>query len=646
MDLWRGPLPRFVELARSGSIAADMIREFYTRHGFAPGTSEIHSWENSLTALAEALLEAPLKRVAVALRGSGPATAGAAAVAEGGGDTAVATEYHLPLDGRRIDVLFLGHDTAARPHALALELKQWSACDVRDEFDLNVLVGDREHPHPSRQALDYAGWLTDYHSAFTTGGVAASAASWCHNMDAARAGPLRGPAFTGLLEEAPLFLRGEGPQLSAHLAERVGTGDGLAVLDRVAGGKFHPSPKVLDVLEEVIRTRREWHLLGEQRTAYNAILAEVRRRQRSRGRSAILVRGGPGTGKTVIAIQLLADALRLGLTAAHATGGKAFTTALRSKFRGADKLFRWNMNLANAPTGGLDLLLVDEAHRVRTTSNTRFTAKAKQSPKSQVEELLDAAKVCVFLLDEHQFVRPDEVGSSQLVVDATGRLAVPLRTFDLAEQFRCGGCRPYVDWVDWLLGFSDERPQPWAGQYTLDVASDPGGLDALMADAARHSERARLLAGFCWKWSDALPGGVLVDDVRIGAWSRPWNAKHDPKKTYRPDNDPYTLWAETNIGLGQVGCIYSAQGFEFERVGVIWGPDLVWRGDRWLAVKESSHDRKVGPSKDMLRLVRNAYRVLLTRGIRGTRLLVLDEETRAHVRECLKGMQAPSPAAR
>ncbi|MBM3985218.1 MAG: DUF2075 domain-containing protein [Planctomycetes bacterium] len=646
MDLWRGPLPRFVELARSGSIAADMMREFYTRHGFAPSASEIRSWENSLAALGDALLDSPLKRAAVALRGSGPATAGPAAVAEGRGETALATEYHLPLDGRRIDVLFLGHDTAARPHALALELKQWSACDVRDEFDLNLLVDDREHPHPSRQSLDYAGWLVDYHSAFTTGGVAASAASWCHNMDAARAGPLRGPAFAGLLEEAPLFLRGEGPQLSAYLAERVGTGDGLAVLDRVAGGKFHPSPRVLDVLEEVIRSRREWHLLGEQRTAYNAILAEVRRRQRSRGRSAILVRGGPGTGKTVIAIQLLVDALRLGLAAAHSTGGKAFTTALRSKFRGADKLFRWNMNMAGAPTGGLDLLLVDEAHRVRTTSNMRFTARARRSTKSQIEELLDAAKVCVFFLDENQFVRPDEIGSTQLVVEATGRHAVPLRSFDLAEQFRCGGCRPYVDWVDWLLGFSAVRPPPWGGQYTLELANDPGELDALMADAARRSERARLLAGFCWTWSKLLPGGGLVDDVRIGAWSRPWNAQRDPKKTYRPDNDPYTLWAESSAGLGQVGCIYSAQGFEFEQVGVIWGPDLVWRRDHWVAVKEASHDPKVRPSSDMLRLVRNAYRVLITRGIRGTRLLVLDEETQAHVRECLEGMQTPLPSTR
>lgn len=638
MDLWRGPLPRFVELARSGRIAKDMVGEFYASHGYTPGMSEVRSWEHSLTALAEALRDAPMARAAVAVRGT-DAMSPPASVAEGRESVAVSTEYHLPLDQRRIDVLFLGHDRDAQPHALALELKQWSTCDVRDEHDLNVLVDQREHPHPSQQALDYAGWLNDYHSAFVPGGVRASAAAWCHNMAPEAARPLRGRAFEALIAGSPVFVKGDEERLAAHLADRVGTGEGLAVLEKVAGGRFQPSPKVLDVLEAVIREGREWHLLDEQRTAYNAILAEVRRRQRGRGRSAILVRGGPGTGKTVIAVQLLADALRLGLTAAHSTGGKAFTTALRSKFRGADRLFRWNMNLANAPTGGLDLLLVDEAHRIRTTSNTRWTAKAKRSTKSQVEELLDAAKVCVFFLDENQFVRPDEIGSTQVVEDAVARLDVPLRRFDLSAQFRCGGCHAYVEWVDWLLGFAPGRPSAWGGQYRFDLASGPADLDALMSEAAANSERARLLAGFCWEWSDPLVGGRLVDDVRIGGWSRPWNAKRDERKAYRPDNDPYTLWAETDTGLGQVGCIYSAQGFEFERVGVIWGNDLVWRGDRWVADGTASRDRPVKGSANMLHLVRNAYRVLLTRGIRGTRLLCLDEETREHVKACLRGMQ-------
>jgi hypothetical protein len=169
MDLWRGPLPRFVELARSGRIAAEMVGAFQARHGSPPGTSEIRSWEHSLTALAEVLRDSRLADSAMAVRaaglasGPGGGTAGGAdaheAAAESDDVAALSTEYHLPLDNRRIDVLLFGHDEASRPHALALELKQWSTCEVEDEHALNVLVGGHEHVHPSQQALDDAGWL-------------------------------------------------------------------------------------------------------------------------------------------------------------------------------------------------------------------------------------------------------------------------------------------------------------------------------------------------------------------------------------------------------------------------------------------------------------------------------------------------------
>jgi DUF2075 family protein len=148
-----------------------------------------------------------------------------------------------------------------------------------------------------------------------------------------------------------------------------------------------------------------------------------------------------------------------------------------------------------------------------------------------------------------------------------------------------------------------------------------------------------MVAGFCWKWSDPLEDDTLVPDVVVGEWRRPWNRKRNSRKTYRPENDPYTLWAQTRAGEDEVGCIYSAQGFEFDRVGVIWGPDLLWRENRWVAQPKCSYDVPVRSSTEMMRLVRNAYRVLLTRGMKGTRLLCLDPETREHIVETLQGMQ-------
>jgi hypothetical protein len=298
------------------------------------------------------------------------------------------------------------------------------------------------------------------------------------------------------------------------------------------------------------------------------------------------------------------------------------------------------MNLRTAPSQGLDLLLVDEAHRVRETSDVRWTPRAERGRRSQTEELIDAAKVTVFLLDENQFVRPDEVGSSALFRLEGKRKNARVKEFDLGVQFRCGGCTEYVTWVDWLLGFSAERPQPWNDRYRVGLVALPAELERLIPESRSAGESARIVAGFCWKWSDPSKSGDLEPDVVVGDWRRPWNRKA-ANKQYKPSEHPYTRWAETEEGESQVGCIYSAQGFEFTRIGVIWGRDLVWRSDQWIAQRSESQDKPVKASTaDTLTLVRNAYRVLLTRGLREARLLVLDDETRMHVEKSLAGMQS------
>jgi hypothetical protein len=558
----------------------------------------------------------------------------------------VVVEYHLPYSGQRIDVVFLGESGGGRPQAVVVELKQWSEVEVEDEFALNVVVGGKEHQHPSQQALDYAGALEEVHSSFVEGRLFGSACSYCHNLPAGRERALVGPQFRSLLADSPLFKKGEGSLLADHLIRQAGKGQGAALMREYGSGRFRPSKKVIDLLEATIREDEQWHLLGSQREAYNAIFAQVARLKTRKKKSAVLVRGGPGTGKTVIAVQLLADALRLGLSAAHSTGGKAFTTALRSKFKGADRLFIWNLNTRNVPTQALDLLLVDEAHRVRKTSDTRWTKGPDRNGRSQTQELLDAAKVTVFLLDENQFVRPDEIGCSDLVRRVTAERGIPLKEFDLDTQFRCGGCVEYATWVDYLLDFSPAKPRPWGRQYRLTLVDSPTDLDAMLRKARQEGERARVVAGFCWKWSDPDPDGTLPEDVRIGSWAMPWNAKRNSRRNYKPQDDPYTLWADTEAGEQQVGCIYSAQGFEFDRVGVIWGPDLVWRDGAWAAQPKASYDRPVkAATADTLRLVRNAYRVLLTRGMRQTHLYCVDEETRKHVAQELEGMQAVTPGA-
>ncbi|MFN7917878.1 MAG: DNA/RNA helicase domain-containing protein [Vicinamibacterales bacterium] len=617
MELWQGELPDFIESARSPVLVQRLVMAFKAFYKRPPQESEVLSWKDSLAAVADVADE-------------GATT----------DDVGVLVEYHLPLSERRIDVMFFGQRHDGRANSLLLELKRWDAANLEDEHALNVLIGKDEHVHPSEQALDYAEYLRDTHSAFVDDALDIQPAAYCHNMTVAGASALQDPRFNGLLARSPLYIRGDEARLAEALGREVGGGHGVRVMETVRAGQFKPSKRIIDSLVDVLTHDDEWHLLQEQRLAFNAIWAEVARLRHKRSRSSVLVRGGPGTGKSVIAVQLLAEALKAGMSSAHVTGGKAFTTVMRGTFSGSKGLFKWNKDTRNAPPMGLDLLLVDEAHRIRETSDTRFTSKAERNRDSQVNELINAAKVSVFFLDEHQYMRPDEIGSTSLIRRATATRDIPLKEYDLASQFRCGGSRAYVNFVNHLLGFPAPEPESFTGQYAFDLAGDPYDLENVL-DLGDEGA-SRLVASFCWPWRDPNEDGTLVNDVVIGSWSRPWNRKAPENKTYKDSVHPYTLWATTAEGEGQVGCTYSAQGFEFERVGVIWGEDLVWRDGAWIGRKKDgkrtvNYDPGLRTAKgdNFTLLLRHAYRVLLTRGIKGTRLLCLDDETRQHIADVL-----------
>ena len=118
----------------------------------------------------------------------------------------------------------------------------------------------------------------------------------------------------------------------------------------------------------------------------------------------------------------------------------------------------------------------------------------------------------------------------------------------------------------------------------------------------------------------------MEPDVEIGGWRRAWNNK---KVTSHGGAPGTPLWATDPAGFDQVGCVYTAQGFEYDYAGVIFGPDLVWRTDRWVAQPSGSHDSLVkrGSDQDFDRAVRNTYKVLLTRGMRGAVVFSTDPET-------------------
>jgi hypothetical protein len=293
------------------------------------------------------------------------------------------------------------------------------------------------------------------------------------------------------------------------------------------------------------------------------------------------------------------------------------------------------------------VIVCDEAHRLRETSNDRFTAKARRSEISQACEIVRAARVSVFLLDERQSVRPGEIGTVEEIRSAAVDEGAEVREVSLKAQFRCNGCNGYIEWVDALMGEQPQHVGPWlqTEEYDLRLFDNPATMEAEIKQRATGGASARLVAGFCWPWSDPLPGGALAPDVKIGNWRRAWNEKSPeqhkkPGPAPRPDRHPYYLWATRPERIAEIGCIYSAQGFEFDYCGVILGNDLVWRdGVGWVASRDASADPAIKRTRfaegALERLLQHTYRVLLTRGMRGTFVYSTDYETRELLRSLI-----------
>ena len=349
---------------------------------------------------------------------------------------------------------------------------------------------------------------------------------------------------------------------------------------------------------------------------------------------AFIVAGGPGTGKSVIAVNLVAELSALDLKTLHVTGSKAFTENLR-KIVGtrAGAMFKYFRDTANVDEP-LDVVVLDEAHRIRTISTSRFTPAKARTGKAQIDDILDASRVTVFFIDDMQVVRPGEVGSTDLIREAAAKRSLAVREFELQAQFRSNGSDSFIEWVDNTLEM-DRNPQvlwPADDEFDFRVVGSVKELDMLIRARAGEGATARLVAGFCWPWSDPDAAGELEPDVRVGDWSMPWNARAEAGRL-APGIPKSDFWASDPRGIEQVGCVYTAQGFEFDYVGVIFGPDLVYRtlDGGWVGQRDQSHDRIVRSGvteQQFTDFVKSTYRVLLTRGLRGCYVYFVDAPTR------------------
>ena len=605
----------FCHSVKTNRVFADLKRAFASATGRTAGAAEQASWDGSLPRLSGIIELASL-----------PET------------VQIGLEVQIPYYSERIDAVLYGADSAGRPSVLLVELKQWSLVDADgdDRLSVRMRTGFVTVVHPSLQVDGYRRHLMNFVRAMTSEpGVQIACCVYAHNL-LAQDGPLFDPKNGEALAAAPVFCSVDAETLADFVKTQVGNGLGADVLDRIRREGLAPSKLLIDRAAELIRRQDVFTMLDDQIPAKRSIERALAEAMRTKRKSVVLVEGGPGTGKSVIALDALGQALRKGRGTFLVSGSAAFTHGMR-RLLGPDlaSLVRFTDFFWEHPENSVDVLIVDEAHRIRAKSVPKVVA-ARRPKIPQLEELVRAAKVTVLFMDTNQIIEPDESGDPEHVAALAQSLGVKFTRHQLRAQFRCDGSDEYLRWADDLLCLSplDEgRLLNSPTTFDFNVLDCPHELlEWVRRKNAMEPNSARLTAGWCWPWSDPGPDRALIDDIVIGDFAFPWELKNGKRGKAGIPEAKY--WAVEAAGADQAGTVYSVQGFEFRHVGVIMGPDLVFRDGRWTAMPKANFRSTIRakPSDVASVYIRRIYRALFTRPLRSLRVYSVDAETREFIR--------------
>jgi DUF2075 family protein len=465
--------------------------------------------------------------------------------------------------------------------------------------------------------------------------------AYCHNYPKQSEAGLFDPIYSKIITEFPLYSKEDTQALGNRIKALLGTGAGFEIFNRFMRSQLRPSKRLLDNLNKIVQNEPVFSLLNEQLVAKNLIWSRVRKSLKSQKKSVIIVQGGPGTGKSVIAINVLAEAAHKKLKVFYGCKSKPFTEGLKNLIgRDAGKLFcnLYAFNPSKMDEDDLDLLLIDEAHRIEKKGNHQYMKPHERSDLPQVDQLIRCARTSVFFIDDKQNVRSQEIGSSSMIREAAKRFSCDVFETTLLSQYRCMGSNNYLLWIESVLGLSEEKRVLKKNEvFDFQILESPQAIyERLSAHENQKPNSARIVAGFCWPWSKTLaPDGSLVKDVAIGDFAMPWETHGDitrPPAGYVK----WYEWAYRPEGFKQVGCIYTAQGFEFDYVGVIIGDDLSYdhQSDRLCGNISAIKDPTLLKSKENFELhMKHIYRTLMTRGMKGCYVYFTNKDTEKHFRQ-------------
>ena len=605
----------FVSDTRTSQID-DKIRVALKRYtNLSVAANEITAWRNSMQFMANVLERDDI-----------PADAG------------VSIEYQLPLSRKRIDFILTGKSAEATnapsvETAVIIELKQWSKVEATDKRDVvRTLLGgaEVETPHPSYQAWSYASVIQDFNEAVRLEKIALKPCAYLHNLDDDRV--INDPRYSELIEKAPAFFKNDVERLASFLKQHVKYGDTGNIMYRIEHGRIRPSKNLADSLASMIRGNVEFTLLDEQKLVYETALQLAHLANRTGKKQVLIVEGGPGTGKSVVAINLLVELTKAEILCQYVSKNAAPRAVYADVLAGTKSkavigsLFRGSGAFTETETNTFGALLVDEAHRLNEKSGLYGNLG-----ENQIKELIASAQLSVFFIDEDQIVTLKDIGTSAEIKHWAKSLGAKVHEQKLSSQFRCNGSDAYLAWLDNTLQKRETvNTVLTKNEFEFRVFDDPNALRKAIETKNRERNKARLVAGYCWDWnskSDPQAMDIVIDAHQFSAQ---WNLASDG-----------SLWAIAEKSVSEVGCIHTSQGLELDYVGVIVGPDLIVRNGVVIcdAGKRSKNDQSVRGHKKLFAtnqkaaklkldaIIKNTYRTLMTRAQKGCYIFCTDAET-------------------
>ena len=578
------------------------IEHAFHLHGLQHNNDrECESWDNSLAEM-QAVLDTP-------------------AFSD---DLQIAIEYQIPQTAKRVDFLIGGEDADDHENVVVVELKQWEEAGKTSRHGVvTAFTGGmvRAVAHPSYQAYSYAKTIENFNATVQDEHIGMRPCAYLHNYKKSKLEELDNPLYRDVLELAPMYIKNEQDKLRDFISRYVTRAPKRNLLYTIDNGKIRPSKALQDSLANMLKGNEEFIMIDEQKVVYETILRLIEESLKRNEKYTVIVQGGPGTGKSVVAIQLLVELVaRRGLNAQYVTKNAAprnvyFEELKREKYKLSyvKNLFKGSGSYYDCPANTFDCLIADEAHRLNEKSGMY-----QNMGENQIKEIINASRVSVFFIDEDQIVTTKDIGSVAEIEKWAAVCGAKIfcdETTKLTSQFRCNGSDGYLAFLDDLLKIRDTANfDGFDGDYDIKVFDNPNEMREALRDKNRINNKARMVAGYCYEWRSKNSNDLSVFDIELeNDFRARWN--FSTTQTWAIDADSFD----------QVGCIHTSQGLEFDYVGVIIGMDLRCvdgqiitdpskraRGDQSLKGLKSHPNPALAD-----KIVRNTYKTLLTRGQKG-----------------------------